>query len=110
TGAALLEVVDADTTWSMVFLDDAAGLYVRRKSLAAVADSFGYRFLGAGTGCMALLAQRMAADSTVIDSVRRELERSAAGAMWNARAHSYLASLALVTGRTGRLDSLTNQR
>ena len=109
TGAALLEVVDADTGWSMVFLDDAAGLYVRRKSLAAVADSFGYRFLGAGTGRMALLAQRMAADSTVIDSARRELERSAAGSRWNARAHSYLASLALVRGRTDEAEAHLRQ-
>ena len=95
-GAELLDVLDADSTWATVFLDDDAALYVRRGSLPAVADSFEYRILGGGAAKLRALAM---IDSAGWEPLRRELERSAAESAWNARAHAVLTSMALAQGR-----------
>jgi hypothetical protein len=94
-GAELLDVVDADSAWAVVFLDDAAALYVRRAALPAVADSFAFHMIGGG-------AQRLSAiahiDSAGWDPLRAELERSAASSHENATANAVLASMALAQG------------
>jgi tetratricopeptide repeat protein len=97
-GAELLDVLDADSAWATVFLDDDAALYVRRAALPAVADSFAYRILGGGQEKLRAIA---AIDSASWEPLRRELERSAAESPWNSRAHAVLTSMALAQGRTG---------
>ena len=48
-GDSLLDVLDREPRWALVFADDAGELLVRRDGpLAAVADSFAYRLLPAG--------------------------------------------------------------
>ena len=59
-GDRLLDVLDADTTWSLVFRDDAAALYVRRSgALSNVAERLGYRVVPGGeSGCRRSSASR----------------------------------------------------
>jgi predicted negative regulator of RcsB-dependent stress response len=95
----LLEFLDADSSYALVFLDDAAALWVRRDgSSSALADSFGYRLLPAGGERLATVTARMNADTSVANGLTRELTREAAGSRWNALAESRLGSLALAHG------------
>ena len=99
SGAELLDVVDADSAWALVFLDDAAALYVRRESLTAVADSFAFHALGGGARRLALVTRDAAAATRVRDDLRRELERALTESRWNATAHSLLADLDMAENR-----------
>src|SRR5258705_393644 len=80
-GDRLLDFLDADSTWSMVFVDDVAAIYVRRGGpYAALVREQGYRVLPGGKAKLAALEGR--SDSTLSDSTlravfRRELLRSA---------------------------------
>src|SRR6185436_14409244 len=61
-GDRSLDALDADTSFAVVFMDDAAALYVRRSGpLRAVADSFAYRIVPAGTGGISRLGMEMSA-------------------------------------------------
>ena len=98
SGAGLLDVLDADTSWTPVLIDDGSALYVaRRGRLAAVADSFGYRLLGGGAARLAALAGA-AADSARRGWLRGELERAASQSVWNSIALGQLANLELMEG------------
>jgi tetratricopeptide (TPR) repeat protein len=100
SGAPLLDVLDADTAWAPVFVDDTAALYALRSGpLAALADSFGYRLLGGGAARLSAVAARAAADSAFRRSLRLELERAAGESRWNATAHGLLANLAVAEER-----------
>ncbi len=93
---SLLAGLDADTTMSLVFLDDAGAVYVRRgRSLAAVADAFGYHVLGAGPDKIARGFAAAATDSAARAALVMELERLAGSSPLDARAHSLRATLAL---------------
>ena len=95
----LLDILDADTTWALVFVDNTATIYVRRQGpLAAVARRHGYRLLGAGSAALERLDAAMA-DSAVRAVMRRELERQAASSTADATAHTMLAYLALLESR-----------
>jgi len=98
-GDRLLDVLDADSSWALVFRDDAAAVFVRRGgSLDAVADSFAYRLVAAGNERLprfAALVQRVPQARAL---ARAELERMIAGSPLNARAHSDLATLAWIDG------------
>jgi tetratricopeptide (TPR) repeat protein len=97
----LLDVLDADTSWALVFVDDAAAVYVRRAGrLAHVARRFGYRWLGAGTQRLERLNADGADDPELRAAMRRELERQAAASDANASAHTMLAYLAQFEGHT----------
>ncbi|MEO5617752.1 MAG: hypothetical protein ABIS67_08270, partial [Candidatus Eisenbacteria bacterium] len=93
-GDRLLDRMDADPEWALVFRDDAAALYVRRTGeTAAVADSFGYRLMPGGNEGFVRLGAPVARDTLVRRALRAELERRAAGSALNAQAHSHLANL-----------------
>ena len=95
-GDHLLDTLDADSTFALVFLDDVGVVYVRRRGpLAAVADSFRYRTLKAGESSMASLAAAFPGDSAVRRAARSELERAARESEANLRALSLLANLAM---------------
>ena len=99
-GDSLSDVLDADSSWSLVFLDDAAALYLRRAGpLRAVADSFAYRVIGAGTQRMLALAAAWTADSALRARARAELERQAAGSPYDATAERGLGMVALAERR-----------
>ncbi|HEY6196134.1 MAG TPA: hypothetical protein VI504_13935 [Candidatus Eisenbacteria bacterium] len=98
-GDRLLDVLDADAHWALVFRDDAAALYVRRDGrLASVADSFAYRVMPGGAEHFAALGETIARDDSTRRLLRRELERRAADSPLNAQAHSHLANLDFMDG------------
>ncbi len=111
---SLLVALDADTSMALVFLDDTGVLYVRRGGRnAAVADSFGYRFVGGGAEKPVLAFARVAAATAIVAQggdpppgsqamraeLLAELDRLAASSPRNARAHSMRATLAIAERR-----------
>jgi hypothetical protein len=83
-GDVIVDALDADSTFRLVFADDAAALYVRRAGpLAAVADSFGYRTLVCGERSFASLAQGWPADTVLRRVSHDELARAAASSPYN---------------------------
>lgn len=99
-GQHLLDQLDADSTWALVFTDDAAAVYLRRSGpLAALAQRERYRLIGAGADGMTALGPRTFADTTLRRQVRGELERAVASSPWNASASDLLANIAFSDGR-----------
>jgi hypothetical protein len=101
TGAgAILDFLDADPAWALVFVDDAAAVYVRRTGpLAAVADAHAYQWLAGGTRAMAERFDRAVADSASRLALIAELERASRESPWDARTQEVLARLAFGEGR-----------
>jgi tetratricopeptide (TPR) repeat protein len=96
----LYDRLDADTSWALVFADDAAVLYLRRAGpRAAAAESLAYRVVPAGRDGIAALRARWNADAPLRASARAELERQASESPYHAGAASLLADLALAEGR-----------
>jgi hypothetical protein len=90
----LLDFLDADTSFALVFLDDAAAVYVRRDGpLRDVAMRFGYRTLPAAPAGRTPIFQRSLADSALRQRVIADLEREVAGSPWHRMAASALAML-----------------
>src|SRR5439155_800913 len=65
------------------------------QTLAAVADSFGYRWIGGGTEKVARAFAEAAGDSAVRVALGAEVERLTASSPLDARAHSLAATLAI---------------
>jgi len=96
----LLDILDADTTWALVFVDDAAAVYVRRHGRhARIAESFAYRTLGGGSATIQRLSAAAAADSTYLKRLRAELERQARESPANSVPHTFLGFMALAGQR-----------
>lgn len=99
-GDVLADVLDADSTWALVFTDDAAALYVRRAGrFAALADSCGYRWAAGGPAKLEQSWAAAMADSVTRRGFARELERMAAESPVNSTASSLLAYVADFEGR-----------
>jgi hypothetical protein len=105
-GDRLLDALDADTAFALVFKDDAAALFVRRGSFPALARRYAYTVVPAGNRGIGALGQACARDSTLRPGVRAELEREAAGSPWHAQACSLLANLALLESDWPRATAL----
>jgi hypothetical protein len=91
----LLDYLDADRTWGLVFADDAAALYVRRGGpLDSLALRHGYRFLPGGTDRIAALGQAALTDTAVRRGVEEELLRQTRESPYNSQAFSLLARMA----------------
>ena len=97
-GDRVLEVVDADTAFALVFMDDAAALYVRRSGSLGAATRQSYRELPAGTARLGALGAAALADSSRRARVLAELAREASGSRWNSLALGRLGSLELAGG------------
>jgi hypothetical protein len=96
----LPDVLDADTSWALVFADDAAVVFVRREGpLRGVVERFAYRHLAAGPARTLALGEACAADPVLRAAVKAELRREVASSPWNATALSLLANIALSEGR-----------
>lgn len=96
----LLDALDADSAWALVFVDDAAALYVRRSGAnARLAERAALRHVPGGEARLATLGPAVYADTALARVVRAELEASAAASPWNASALSPLANMALAEGR-----------
>jgi hypothetical protein len=99
-GDVSLDIVEADSSWALVFLDDAAALYVPRAgAYAGLADSLAFHIVRAGRAGMAQMGRVIAADTTQRVALRNELERMIASSPRHSGACSMLAELDLVEGR-----------
>jgi Flp pilus assembly protein TadD len=96
----LYDHLDADSSWSLVFADDAAVLYLRRDgAMAAAARRLAYRVVPAGRGRLAALRAAWVDDDTLRARARAELERQVASSPFDATALCLQADLALTEGR-----------
>ena len=96
----LLEYLDADASWALVFADDAAALYLRRGgALAPLAAREAYRWLPGGSDRLAPMARAVSADTAARAEVRAELLRQIAASPVCGQAHSQLAILEGLDGR-----------
>jgi Flp pilus assembly protein TadD len=92
--------VDRDSTWALVFADDAALLYLRREGpLAGAARRLAYRAVPGDQDALLALRVDWASDEALRRAARAELERQAAASRYNAGASSLLADLAMADGR-----------
>ena len=99
-GTRVLDELDADTTFALVFADDVAALFVRRAGpLGTLADSAGYRALPAGHEGVDRVAQAALADPALRARVEAELARRIAGSRWNASASMAAAWFAALDDR-----------
>ncbi|HTR96950.1 MAG TPA: hypothetical protein VMH61_03525, partial [Candidatus Acidoferrales bacterium] len=108
----LLDMLDRDSTWALVFTDDVAALYVRRRgSLAALAQRERYHWLAAGEDALGGIGARAYADTSAERAIRAELERQVRDSPWNGDANSLLANLDLHDGEwSGALAHLEAAR
>jgi tetratricopeptide (TPR) repeat protein len=96
----LYDRLDADSTWALVFADDAALLYLRRAgAMAAKAESLAYRAIPAGRERLTALHQAWTEDESLRVRSRAELERQARESRFSSVANSLLGDLAMVEGR-----------
>jgi len=102
-----LDILDADSTWALVFLDDVMALYVRRAGpLAGVAREFGYRHLPAGAAGLVPLSDACVRDPALRAATVAELEREVAGSPYHAHALIVLANIALFENRAAEAQDL----
>jgi hypothetical protein len=94
-----LDILDADSTFALVFYDDNAALYARRAGpMKAVADSFAYRLLVAGSARAGEL-QRASQDSAGRAALAREIARNLRESSWHATSLSLEANLLMLADR-----------
>lgn len=95
----LKDKLDSDTTWALVFLDDAAALYARRSgSFAPMARRFEYLAVPGGEARLEMLGEGTERDTMLRQLTRMELVRQIQASPCNARAHSMLANIDIASG------------
>ncbi len=99
-GETLIERLDADSTWALVFLDDRAALWVRRDGPLRAAAAGEYRSVPAGIVRLQVLAARVPSDTTLADSAVTELRRMTAASPQSAAAWNLLGRLEWSRGHT----------
>ena len=97
-GDSLLDFLDRDPRFVMVFSDDAAELLIRRDRFPAVADSFGYRLIPAGKAARFALGLAAQQDSGFRAAAVRELDRMIASSPMNGGASHIRGFFALMDG------------
>jgi hypothetical protein len=96
----LLDVIDDDPAWALVFVDDVAALYVRREgTMAAVADRHAYSTLGGSRATIPARLQHAAADTAFRATLRDELERQAGESPVNFYGRSMMRALDAMVGQ-----------
>ena len=104
-----LDFLDADSSFALVFLDDASALYVRRDGrLAPIARRFAYRWLSGGEQARIALGTVMTRDSAARGEMGAELERAIGSSPEHALTSDVLGSVLMLDGdwarAEGRLD------
>jgi hypothetical protein len=103
-GQTLHDTIEHDPRWAMVFLDDAAVIYVRRDGALARLAPLEYRELRAGREGLRALGEACGTDSARRERARLEFERAARESHANAASHSFLATIALMDGRPAEAE------
>jgi tetratricopeptide (TPR) repeat protein len=99
-GDLLLDALDTDPAWALVFLDDVGAVYVRRDGpLAAIADSFAYVAAPGGKSAIGALGRACDRDTALRDLALADLARQANASPYNAMANSVRGTLLLMGGR-----------
>jgi hypothetical protein len=107
---SLLNQLDADSTWALVFLDDVMALYARRAGpLAAVARDFAYHDLPAGTNRLGPLGEASERDTLLRARVTAELNREIAESPQHSQALILLSNVALAEERYADATSLARR-
>jgi hypothetical protein len=102
-GDSLLDVLDREPGWRMVFSDDAAEVLVRVESpLRAVADSFAYRLIPAGRALREQLVAACGRDSALRSATKLELGRMIASSQRHGSASHLRGFLAIQDGDLSR--------
>jgi predicted negative regulator of RcsB-dependent stress response len=97
---SLLAFVGRDTTWTRVFGDDAAYVFVRRHGpFARLAADSGYTAIPTDPAQLTAFGEATTRDSTLRRQAERELWREVAGSPYHAEALGLLANIALFEGR-----------
>jgi hypothetical protein len=100
TGDRSLDMLDADTSFALVFRDDAAALYVKRSSrFAPLIEEYGYRFVPGGNGRLKLLGRVCQQDSAAREITTSELRRQIESSPWNTRARQLLGGIQAIERR-----------
>jgi hypothetical protein len=100
TQPEILDFLDADSTWALVFEDDAAALYLRRDGRDSTqAHDWGFRLLPGGNRRMGPLGDLTWRDSTARRELDEEIARAIRSSEWNGRAHALAANIAIEEGR-----------
>lgn len=101
SGSRLLDFLDQDSAWAMVFTDDAAELLVRMDGpLGPAAARMRYRVIPAGAEGRRRLVERCASDTLIRAEALRELAVAAASSERNGGAQYLMGMLSLMDGRT----------
>lgn len=99
-GQDLVDRLDADSTWALVFLDDAAALFVRRTGRdSSLARAWAYRIMPAGDAALPVRTRAAETDTTARAALRAELDRQIRESEYTWRAHSTLATANLFDRR-----------
>lgn len=99
-GDHLLDVLDSDTTWTMVFADDAAEIYLRRSGIFHdVVARHGYSVIPGGRDARLAIMTAVERDSLLRVAAIAEAERMVETSPWNGYAHRLLAYFALMDER-----------
>lgn len=105
-GDRMLDALDADTSFALVFVDDVAALFVRRDGpYAGVAARFAYQVAPAGRNAIGALGRACERDTVLRARARAELARQSAGSPRDAMASSVLATLELMDGHLGEAEA-----
>jgi hypothetical protein len=106
----LLDRLDPDSTWALLFEDDAMALFVRRGGpFAALARDSAYRELPAGAARLDPLGAACARDPALRARVEAELGRVIAASPFHAQALMLLSNLALSDSRYADARALLAQ-
>lgn len=96
----LLDYLDRDSTWTRVFGDDFAYVFVRSHGpFARLAADSAYTVVPAGEDSLFRMGERMMSDSVLRARVETELRRETTGSRFHARALGMIAGIAITEGR-----------
>ena len=99
TDADFLDRRDRDSTWALVFVDDAAALYLRREpQYASLIASHEYHALCGGEQQLEAFQARAMNDSTLRTELARELNRAILESPASSRAHYVRGALSAYDG------------
>jgi tetratricopeptide (TPR) repeat protein len=105
-GDVLLDALDLDREFALVFLDDNAAVFVRRDGpLSPIAARFAYHVMPAGRTAIAALGRACEQDPALRARARVELARQSATSQFDAMASSVRATLDLMDGRLDEAET-----
>jgi hypothetical protein len=90
----LLDQLDADPEWALVFRDDASAIYLRRSgAMGGAAEPLAYRLMPGGALEFAAMVDTVTSDPRLRELLRKELTRRRDESPLNATAYSHLANI-----------------